>query len=203
MTSEMIEEVKQKIKIPQYFYNIVLPQMSSYYNDYAIDFDNRPFIKCCFHDEDTPSLRYYEETNSFSCFGCGAGGSIIDFHMHYVKKTTGTSPSFKDTVEFLYECFIAGGQVDVAGRFENRKSTLKNLVADDVEIESTAVELLRFNQYISNLEYQLVVDDYVSQENKLILWETIDNMILFLELKKIGATSALNYIKGKVKEVVS
>ena len=35
----------------------------------------------CFsgHDKKTMSLTFYEETNSFYCFGCGAGGSVIDY----------------------------------------------------------------------------------------------------------------------------
>ena len=33
---------------------------------------------CPFHEEHTPSLQAYED-GSFFCFGCGAGGSVIDF----------------------------------------------------------------------------------------------------------------------------
>jgi len=34
---------------------------------------------CPFHKEDTPSLTVYQSTSSWHCFGCGAGGSVIDF----------------------------------------------------------------------------------------------------------------------------
>lgn len=37
------------------------------------------FICCPFHGEKTPSLKLYPETGGFHCFGCGAGGSAIDF----------------------------------------------------------------------------------------------------------------------------
>ena len=40
------------------------------------------FINCPFHNEKTPSLKLYDEPGrGFSCFGCGATGSVIDFVM--------------------------------------------------------------------------------------------------------------------------
>ena len=34
---------------------------------------------CPFHEDRSPSLAVYPETESFYCFGCGAGGDVIDF----------------------------------------------------------------------------------------------------------------------------
>ena len=36
---------------------------------------------CPFHNEKTPSFMVYEDTQSFYCFGCGAGGDAITFVM--------------------------------------------------------------------------------------------------------------------------
>ena len=44
---------------------------------YGFEPNQSGFICCPFHTEKTPSLKLYE--NGFHCFGCGAGGSIIDF----------------------------------------------------------------------------------------------------------------------------
>ena len=34
---------------------------------------------CPFHNEKTPSFTVYPESQSFYCFGCGAGGEAISF----------------------------------------------------------------------------------------------------------------------------
>jgi DNA primase len=36
---------------------------------------------CPFHDEKTPSLNVRPTHGTFHCFGCGEGGSVIDFVM--------------------------------------------------------------------------------------------------------------------------
>ena len=37
------------------------------------------FMCCPFHGEKKPSLKIYPETGGWHCFGCGRGGSVIDF----------------------------------------------------------------------------------------------------------------------------
>ncbi len=49
---------------------------------YGYEPNRSGFISCPFHSEDTPSLKIYAEPGrGFHCFGCGAGGSVIDFVM--------------------------------------------------------------------------------------------------------------------------
>lgn len=50
---------------------------------------------CPFHNEKTPSFTVYPETQSFYCFGCGAGGGAIEF----VKKIENLD--YIDAVKFL------------------------------------------------------------------------------------------------------
>ena len=42
------------------------------------------FVACCpFHNEKTPSFTVFKDTESYYCFGCGAGGDVITFIMKY------------------------------------------------------------------------------------------------------------------------
>ncbi len=50
---------------------------------------------CPFHEDEHPSLCVYPETRSFYCFGCNAGGDVIDF----VRRADNLS--FRDALERL------------------------------------------------------------------------------------------------------
>ena len=41
------------------------------------------FMCCPFHGEKEPSLKVYKNTGGWHCFGCGKGGSVIDFVMEH------------------------------------------------------------------------------------------------------------------------
>lgn len=51
--------------------------------------------RCPFHNEKTPSFYVYPDTQSFYCFGCGAGGEVITF----IKKIENLD--YIDAVKFL------------------------------------------------------------------------------------------------------
>lgn len=48
---------------------------------YGLTPDRKGYLCCPFHQEDTPSLKVYPENKGWHCFGCGRGGSVIDFVM--------------------------------------------------------------------------------------------------------------------------
>lgn len=57
--------------------NEIVSVMTSYVNTKRT---GRDYVCCCpFHSEKTPSCHIYTETQSFYCFGCGAGGDVITF----------------------------------------------------------------------------------------------------------------------------
>ena len=49
------------------------------------DSDDHMTMLCPFHNERTPSFKIYLNTNSFFCYGCDTGGSVIDFIAHQEK----------------------------------------------------------------------------------------------------------------------
>lgn len=46
---------------------------------YGLKPDKHEMLPCPFHDDKSPSLKIYTETNTFNCFGCGATGDAIEF----------------------------------------------------------------------------------------------------------------------------
>jgi len=53
--------------------------------------------RCPFHRDDRPSLVVYPDTRSYYCFGCGAGGDVIDF----IRRTRDVG--FPEAVAYLGE----------------------------------------------------------------------------------------------------
>lgn len=41
------------------------------------------FVCCPFHGEKKPSMKIYDKPGGWHCFGCGRGGSVIDFVMEH------------------------------------------------------------------------------------------------------------------------
>lgn len=189
-----IAEVKAKISVPMYFYNIILPQRADYYNDYQVDFDAKPVVKCPLHDEDTPSMRYYEDTNTFFCFGCRTGGDVIQLHRKYTAKMTDVEPSFDESIEFLYDFFIKGNETAKVIKLRGKLNEKEQL--------STQIEVARYNNYTAMLEGQLEIDTSVSQEAKEVIWKALDDTDLLISENMINALDGINYIKGKVREAI-
>jgi len=55
--------------------------------NYGLTPNKANHVCCPFHDDTTPSLKIYPETNTYHCFGCGANGDVIQFIQDHEKLT--------------------------------------------------------------------------------------------------------------------
>ena len=186
-----IEEVKLKVSIPQYFYNIIVPQLGSYYGLYPVDFDSKPVVCCPLHDEDTPSMRFYPETNTFYCFGCRKGGDVVQLHREFTDRITGSRPTFGEAIDFLYDFFIKGNEA------AQNVTKVEHLIKE--EVLSTEVDLIRYCKYTNQLESLLAVDNDVKESAKRKIWDALDTTEILVDTNNIGALDAMSYIQNVVK----
>jgi DNA primase catalytic core len=91
-------------------------------------------MRCVFHDDATPSLVITESKNLYHCFGCGAGGSVLD----WVMKTQGVS--LPHAVQLLkHDAPLAGDRVGVARSCLPSLPLLAEGVAEDQALLSRVV----------------------------------------------------------------
>ena len=81
-------EIKSRVSMPEMLLR------------YGFEVDRAGFCQCMFHNEKTGSFKAYPGDRGFSCFGCGAHGSVIDFVMQYFGLT------FSDALAKINEDFL-------------------------------------------------------------------------------------------------
>ena len=64
-------EIKSRVSMPEMM------------GRYGFELNRSGFCKCPLHSEKSGSFKAYPGDRGFSCFGCGAHGSVIDFVMLY------------------------------------------------------------------------------------------------------------------------
>lgn len=192
----MAASVKSRVSIPMYFYNVIVPQLTGYFDLYPVNFDADPRACCPLHDEDTPSFRYYEDTNSFYCFGCGKGGDVVNLHMYFAEKMNGTRPTKDEAIAFLYQYFVQGKESETF--IDKSAQTIEKK-----EKFNTDVQIVKFNLYRYNLERSLTFDKAIKLEIKEQLWEYLDLIDMLLSKDLIIADNAEKFIKSKVRELIT
>lgn len=60
-----------------------------------LTFNRAGFSRCVWHDEKSPSLKFYRNSNKVHCFGCGKSADVIDIVMNLY------SMDFLQAVKFL------------------------------------------------------------------------------------------------------
>lgn len=190
-----IEAIKSKVTIADYVKDVIIPEMPWYYSDYTVDFNLKLYIKCPIHGEDTPSFRYYPESNTFYCFGCGAGGDVINLHKAFYKSLSYRDVSTEDALSFLKNKFIDKLQ-------SKNTDSLKNKILPKGKVLSNSKDLSKLERVYRDLDSTLRVDYSLSDSIKNKIFDAIDNAISLVELEKISALDAITYIKQSYKEAL-
>ena len=186
--SKELKEIKNNLKIPKYFQVIIFPEMESYYKDSNKNFFIKPMVKCPLHDEDTPSFRWYPETNTFYCFGCNEGGDIIDLHRKYFKVHRGEEISFINALAFLKELY----EDEAIGK--NKKEFHAFVEKPEIRLENR--ELIILGKYLKKLSY-----DISCKANNNYLIDLIDDLYLLVNKSLISFEEAKEIIEYIEKEV--
>lgn len=190
-----IEAIKSKVTIADYVKDVIIPEIPWYYSDYTVDFNLKLYIKCPIHGEDTPSFRYYPESNTFYCFGCGAGGDVINLHKAFYKSLSDRDVSTEDALSFLKNKFIAKLQ-------SKNTDGLKNRILPKGKVLSNSKDLSKLERVYRDLDNTLRVEYSLSDSIKNKIFDAIDNAISLVELEKISALDAITYIKQSYKEAL-
>lgn len=106
------------------------------------------FIRCPFHNDKTPSLKVYEKTNTWHCFGCGEGGDVISF----VKKLFGLS--FTETLKRIDTDFILS-------IFERPTLHEYRRAQKESEERKEKYEAEKAEKEHADAEYMSAIDEYI------------------------------------------
>ena len=107
---------------------------------YGYEPNRQGFLSCPFHSEKTASCKIYPKSNSFYCFGCGAGGDVIDF----VRLLYGLD--FRQACIRLEADFGLVGVTDSASPELSERAKKRN--AEKAEYKALKERFVRYSQII-------------------------------------------------------
>ena len=134
--------------------------MEDIFNEYGFKPNRAGFISCPFHSEKTASLKMYANKQRFKCFGCGEGGSVIDFVMKM------ENLPFRGAVIKINDAFGLGlkmsGSLTYRERLEANRQNKKRLLIRDIQNGSKEARA----NYYESLEDCYVFCDQIIKENE-------------------------------------
>lgn len=133
MRNNLAEEIRRRLPSREVF------------ETYGFRVDRNGFIQCPFHQGDRHgSLKVYDGDRGWHCFGCGAGGSVIDFAMRLFDL------DFKGACLRLNEDFRLGlsdrkpTRAEMSAVLKAREEEAAKKEAADAEYKRVAAEFRRW-----------------------------------------------------------
>jgi hypothetical protein len=144
--------------------------------------NNKYFCKCPFHNEKTASFKIYPLTNSWYCFGCKSGGTIIDLVMNFFSIDKLDALLFladKFNIDIKYETtstqkineinykIPSGFHNDKSNGFSYTKTTIDrfdNVKSDDIFISNEPFVILGEYKHHSNNKITGLIIKHNNQE---------------------------------------
>lgn len=97
-------------------------------------------INCPIHGENTPSFFYDDSIGSFNCFGCGAGGTVLELNTHIQRETkrkySGVQSMYDlaKTYEIeLPDIYSYSDEGKLSNRIRRRKRGERTSVSEDID----------------------------------------------------------------------
>lgn len=135
------------------------------------------YLKCPFHKDDTPSLKLY--AHRFYCFGCHAGGDVVDFVSRY------HGESQMGALRRINDAFNLGLPLDKRPTLRDQRSTDRTRTATEIEkyINDRVLEILKALEYFWMTMYteadKMSMEDY--QHDNPLWINAIKNKPLYAE----------------------
>lgn len=149
-------------------------------------------LNCPIHDDSTASFRYFEDTDTFYCYGCMHGGNVIVLHRFILKREIGEpdegaeckisySYALRDLAK-LYNIQIPSFySADLTDEIPIQIDTIKNIeVPSGLTLKAVTVELerdltkLKSRNKQSYIQFSTMIDTFevmpLSKDEKIQLY---------------------------------
>ena len=139
---------------------------------------NTGYMKSIYRDEKNPSLKFYNDTNSYYCFATGYGGDVITFYADYY------SIDVKEAIKELADKYSISSRVEKGISKskpiqEKRKQTKRcYLLNSERSFFDERAGILEYDGGLSRDEAELVAwDDLLNQrkEIQLLIYNSLEN----------------------------
>lgn len=143
-----VDEIKAIVKIQDVF------------KKYGFEVNRAGFTRCPFHKEKTASLKAYSNGEKFKCFGCNAGGSVIDFVALFF------NIPFSSAVSKINEDFSLGLPIGERMTIREKYNMRKKIEERQIQLKKEQKEKAKKEQQYWDLWSEWIYLDKLKREYK-------------------------------------